>query len=205
VSELAANLQQLNAPHPMEPGIRMLAVLPFSHIYGMTCMLNRGIDRRFTMPRPNVMAGYLHNPDATAATLDADGWLRTGDLASVTADGVFTIADRLKELIKYKGYQVAPAELAALLTHDRIADAAVVGVHDADGEEIPKAYVVPQPGAGLDAAEVTTFVAERVAPYKKVRAVEFVDTIPKSPSGKILRKDLRAREGAGSTAPCSAR
>jgi acyl-CoA synthetase (AMP-forming)/AMP-acid ligase II len=144
---------------------------------------------------PNVMAGYFGNPGATAETLDADGWLHTGDMASVTADGIFTIADRLKELIKYKTYQVPPAELEALLlTHDRIADAAVIGVRDADGEEVPKAYVVPQPGVDLDATEVMAFVAERVAPYKKVRVVEFVDVIPKSPSGKILRKDLRARE-----------
>ena len=146
---------------------------------------------------PNVMSGYLDNPEATAATLDAEGWLHTGDLATVTDDGVFTIVDRLKELIKYKGYQVPPAELEALLlTHDRIADAAVIGVYDAEGEEVPKAFVVAQPGADLSAEEVTAFVAERVAPYKKVRAVEFVDAIPKSASGKILRKELRAREAA---------
>jgi acyl-CoA synthetase (AMP-forming)/AMP-acid ligase II len=151
---------------------------------------------------PNVMSGYLDNPEATAETLDDDGWLHTGDLATVTADGVFTIVDRLKELIKYKGYQVAPAELEALLlTHDSIADAAVIGVYDAEGEEIPKAYVVAQPGADLSAAEVTAFVAERVAPYKKVRAVEFVDAIPKSASGKILRKELRAREAATTPPP----
>ena len=144
---------------------------------------------------PNVMAGYLNDPEATAATLDADGWMHTGDLATVNADGVFTIVDRLKELIKYKGYQVPPAELEALLlSHDRIADAAVIGVRNAEGEEVPKAFVVPQPGADLSAAEVMTFVAERVAPYKKVRAVEFLDAIPKAASGKILRKDLRARE-----------
>ena len=323
---LVANLRQLQTFALVEPGLRMLAVLPFSHIYGMTFLLNQGIDRRMTivtLPRfdlshflraaaahrvqrigvvppilvllaktpsvedhdlsalelinsgaapldaelghavarrlgcrvvqgygmtelspvsigtpdartdldlnsvglllpnmeamvvdpdtgtelppgetgelwcrgPNVMAGYLDNPEATAETLDADGWLHTGDLATVTEDGIFTIADRLKELIKYKGYQVPPAELEALLlTHDRIADAAVIGVYDADGEEVPKAFVVPQPGADLDAVDVMAFVAERVAPYKKVRAVEFVDAIPKSPSGKILRKDLRARE-----------
>jgi acyl-coenzyme A synthetase/AMP-(fatty) acid ligase len=92
---------------------------------------------------------------------------------------------------------VAPAELeAVLLAHDRIADAAVVGVHDAEGEEMPKAFVVPRPGADLTAAEVTAFVAERVAPYKKVRAVEFVDAIPRSAAGKILRRNLRAREAA---------
>ena len=149
---------------------------------------------------PNVMSGYLNDPAATAATLDGDGWLHTGDLASVDADGVFTIKDRVKELIKYKGYQVPPAELEALLlSHERIADAAVIGVRDAEGEEVPKAFVVPGPGADLDAAEVMAFVAERVAPYKKVRVVEFIDAIPKAASGKILRRELRARGITSST------
>ncbi|ACU40551.1 4-coumarate--CoA ligase family protein [Actinosynnema mirum] len=146
---------------------------------------------------PNVMKGYLNNPDATAATLDEDGWLRTGDVAEIDANGHVSIVDRVKELIKYKGYQVPPAELEALLlTHPAIADAAVIGSRDADGEEIPKAFVVRQPGAELDAAGVMSYVAERVAPHKKVRAVEFIDAVPKSVSGKILRKDLRARERA---------
>ena len=147
---------------------------------------------------PNVMAGYLNNPEATAITLDDDGYLHTGDVATVTEDGVFTIVDRVKELIKYKGYQVPPAELEALLlTNDRIADAAVIGVRDAEGEEVPKAFVVRQPtAADLTADEVMTFVADRIAPHKKVRVVEFIDEIPKSGSGKILRKDLRARENA---------
>jgi acyl-coenzyme A synthetase/AMP-(fatty) acid ligase len=103
------------------------------------------------------------------------------------------IVDRLKELIKYKGYQVPPAELeAVLLSHPGIADAAVIGVIDTEsGEEVPKAFVVKQPGAELTDAEVIEFVAEEVAPYKKVRQVEFIDAIPKSASGKILRKDLR--------------
>jgi acyl-CoA synthetase (AMP-forming)/AMP-acid ligase II len=141
---------------------------------------------------PNVMSGYLDNPEATAATLDAEGWLHTGDVATVTPDGVFTIVDRVKELIKYKGYQVPPAELEALLlTHPAIDDAAVVGARDAEGEEIPKAFVV---AAGLSADDVMGFVAERIAPHKKVRRVEFVDAIPKSASGKILRTVLRARE-----------
>ncbi|WP_435121812.1 AMP-binding protein [Amycolatopsis thermoflava] len=143
---------------------------------------------------PNVMTGYLNNPAATAATLDADGWLHTGDIATVTADGVFTIVDRVKELIKYKGYQVPPAELEALLlTHEGIDDAAVVGVPDEEGEEIPKAFVVRRPGARLDAAEVMGYVAARVSPHKKVRRVEFLDAIPKSASGKILRAVLRRR------------
>jgi acyl-CoA synthetase (AMP-forming)/AMP-acid ligase II len=145
---------------------------------------------------PNVMQGYLNNPEATAITLDAEGYLHTGDVATVTEDGVFTIVDRVKELIKYKGYQVPPAELEALLlTHEKIADAAVIGVRDEEGEEVPKAFVVRQPTApDLTGEEVMTFVADRIAPHKKVRVVEFIDQIPKSASGKILRKDLRARE-----------
>lgn len=143
---------------------------------------------------PQVMLGYLNRPDATAATIDPDGFLRTGDIATVTADGVVTIVDRLKELIKYKGYQIAPAELEALLlTHPLIADAAVIGVHTDDGEEAPKAFVVRQAGAELKEGDVTEFVAERVAPFKRVRSVEFVDVIPKSASGKILRRELRAK------------
>ena len=111
----------------------------------------------------------------------------------MSAEGYVSIVDRVKELIKYKGYQVPPAELEALLlTHDGIADSAVIGVNDADGEEIPKAFVVRQPGAELSEEDVMSFVASKVAPYKKVRRVEFIDAIPKSAAGKILRKDLRA-------------
>ena len=141
------------------------------------------------------MKGYLNNPSATAETLDADGFLHTGDIAVVDSEGVVYIVDRLKELIKYKGYQVPPAELEALLlTHPDIADAAVIGVRDEDGEEVPKAFVVLQENASLDADAVMAFVAERVSPHKKVRKVEFISTVPKSTAGKILRKDLRAAE-----------
>ncbi|AXY53521.1 AMP-binding protein [Rhodococcus ruber] len=141
---------------------------------------------------PNVMVGYLGNPQATAETLDADGFLHTGDIATVDAAGNVTIVDRLKELIKYKGYQVPPAELEALLlTHPKIADVAVIGVLDDEGEEVPKAFVVRQPDAELTEAEVVEFVAERVSPHKKVRQVQFIDIVPKSAAGKILRKDLR--------------
>ncbi|GAA0227863.1 4-coumarate--CoA ligase family protein [Saccharothrix mutabilis subsp. mutabilis] len=146
---------------------------------------------------PNVMKGYLNNPDATAVTLDDEGWLHTGDVGVIDENGLVSIVDRVKELIKYKGYQVPPAELEALLlTHEEIADAAVVGVRDEEGEEVPKAFVVRQPGSSLDAAGVMEFVAAQVAPHKKVRVVEFIEAIPKSASGKILRKDLRARENA---------
>ena len=149
---------------------------------------------------PNVMLGYLNRPEETADTLDADGFLHTGDIATVRADGVVTIVDRLKELITYKGYQIAPAELEALLlTHPGIADAAVIGTSDADGQEVPMAFVVRQPGhdgEGLDEAAVMDYVAERVAPFKKIRRVEFIDAVPKSASGKILRRMLKTAGAA---------
>ena len=144
---------------------------------------------------PQVMIGYLNQPEQTAATLTEDKWLRTGDLARQDASGNVFIVDRLKELIKYKGYQVPPAELEALLLgHPQIADVAVVGTMREDGEEIPKAYVALQPTAKLTADEVMEYTAERVAPYKKIREVEFINEIPKSATGKILRRELKARE-----------
>ncbi|MBB4986152.1 MULTISPECIES: 4-coumarate--CoA ligase family protein [Streptomyces] len=144
---------------------------------------------------PQVMKGYLGRPDATAAMIDADGWVHTGDIGRVDSDGWLFVVDRVKELIKYKGFQVAPAELEALLlTHEGVADAAVIGVTDPDGTEIPKAFVVRQPAApGLTAEDVMAHVAARVSPYKKVRAVEFVDAVPRAASGKILRRELRDR------------
>ncbi|MEU7058917.1 4-coumarate--CoA ligase family protein [Streptomyces sp. NPDC046197] len=142
---------------------------------------------------PQVMKGYLGRPDATAAMIDADGWLHTGDVGHVDRDGWLFVVDRVKELIKYKGFQVAPAELEALLlTHPGIADAAVIGVYNDDGNEVPHAYVVRQPAAtGLSEGEVMMYVAERVAPYKRVRQVTFVDAVPRAASGKILRRELR--------------
>ncbi|MGZ0713154.1 AMP-binding protein (plasmid) [Coraliomargarita sp. W4R53] len=146
---------------------------------------------------PNVMLGYLNKPDATTEILDTDGFLHTGDIGVYHEGGYFTIVDRLKELIKYKGYQIAPAELEALLLgHPKVMDAAVIGVLDDDKQEIPKAFVVAAPDSALTGEEVMAFVAENVAPHKKVRRVEFIEVIPKSTAGKILRKDLRARETA---------
>lgn len=143
---------------------------------------------------PQVMKGYLHNPVATAATIDGEGWLHTGDIGHVDADGHWFVVDRVKELIKVKGFQVAPAELeAVLLTHPAVADAAVVGVPDEESGEVPKAFVVRKPGADVRAEDLQDHVAAHVATYKRIRAVEFVDAIPKSPSGKILRRVLRDR------------
>lgn len=142
---------------------------------------------------PNVMMGYFHQPEATARTLDATGWLHTGDIGYVDDDGYVYVVDRLKELIKYKGMQVAPAELeAVLLTHPAVADAAVIGSPDEDAGEIPKAFVVRK--AEASAAGILAYVAERVAPHKKIRALEFVEAIPKSASGKILRRVLVEQE-----------
>jgi acyl-CoA synthetase (AMP-forming)/AMP-acid ligase II len=146
---------------------------------------------------PQVMAGYLENAEATAATIDADGWLKTGDIVTMDEAGIFQIVDRLKELIKYKGYQVPPAELeAVLLTNPAIADAAVIGVADEEAGEIPKAFVVLKPDVVMTPAEVMDFVAAHVAPHLRVRACEFIDEIPKSASGKILRRVLVDRERA---------
>jgi acyl-CoA synthetase (AMP-forming)/AMP-acid ligase II len=139
------------------------------------------------------MTGYLNNPEATAAMLDADGWLRTGDIGSVDSDGYLHVVDRLKELIKYKGYQVAPAELEGLLlTHPAVADAAVVPCPDVEAGEVPKALVVLKSPVSPD--ELMAFVNGQVAPYKKIRQLDVVSQIPKSPSGKILRRVLVEQE-----------
>lgn len=144
---------------------------------------------------PQVMLGYFNKPEATAACLLPDGWFRTGDVGIADEKGWFRIVDRVKELIKYKGLQVAPAELeAVLLSHPHIADAAVIPVEDSECGEIPKAYVVLR--SPLTDTDVMEYVAERVSPYKKIRRVEFTDAIPKSPSGKILRRLLVDRERA---------
>jgi 4-coumarate--CoA ligase len=141
---------------------------------------------------PQVMLGYLNNKAATDAIFDQDGWLHTGDIGHIDADGHLFVVDRLKELIKYNGFQVPPAELEALLlTHPAIADAAVVGLPDETAGEIPVAHVVLRPGAAVTPEEIQEFVAGQVAHYKQIRKVVITDVIPKSASGKILRRVLR--------------
>jgi acyl-CoA synthetase (AMP-forming)/AMP-acid ligase II len=157
--------------------------------------LNANQEGEICIRGPQIMKGYLNRPEATAASIDSDGWLHSGDIGYADRDGYFFIVDRLKELIKYKGFQVAPAELeAVLLSHPHVADAAVIPVPDSDAGEIPKAFVVLRGKAGPE--EILQYVAERVAPYKKIREIEFLDQIPKSPSGKILRRLLKQRNRA---------
>ena len=141
---------------------------------------------------PQVMKGYLNNPEATAEAIDENGWLHTGDIAWIDDDGHVYIVDRVKELIKVKGFQVAPAELEALLLdHSQITDAAVVGLPDDESGEVPLAFVVAAPDATIDEEAVKAFVADQVATYKRLGEVRFTDAIPKSASGKILRRELR--------------
>ncbi|THU60245.1 hypothetical protein C4D60_Mb07t10610 [Musa balbisiana] len=140
---------------------------------------------------PTVMKGYLGDEAATAEALPVGGWLRTGDLVRFDEDGFLFVVDRIKELIKHKGYQVTPSELeAVLLAHPHILDAAVVPLEDEEAGEVPMAYVVRSPESHLTSEEIIQFVAAQVAPYKKIRRVAFISTIPRSPAGKILRKQL---------------
>lgn len=141
---------------------------------------------------PSIMKGYLNNAEATSATIDSEGWLKTGDLCYIDDDGYLYVVDRLKELIKYKGFQVPPAELEALLlSHPNISDAAVIPIPDAAVGEYPMAYVVRTSGSNLSETEVMDFISNQVAAYKKIRKVAFINSIPKNPSGKILRRELK--------------
>ena len=141
---------------------------------------------------PQVMKGYLNNPEATAETLDDEGWLHTGDVAVVDEHGRYTVVDRVKELIKYKGYQVPPAELEALLlTHDKIADVAVIAVPSERWGETVKAVVVAQPGATVTLEELQEFARARLARYKCPTSLDLVEALPRNASGKVLKKVLR--------------
>ncbi|KAG6648337.1 probable CoA ligase CCL5 [Carya illinoinensis] len=179
-----------------------------SRRYGTAGLLSSGMEAKIVSPEtgealpvnrpgelwlrgPTIMTGYFSNAEATASTLDSEGWLKTGDICYIDDDGFIFVVDRLKELIKYKGYQVPPAELEALLlTHPEISDAAVIPFPDKEAGQCPMAYVVRKAGSNLSDRAVMDFVTGQVAPYKRIRRVAFIDSIPKNPSGKILRKDL---------------
>lgn len=143
---------------------------------------------------PQVMLGYLNNKKATDDML-VDGWLHTGDMAYYDEDGYFYITDRLKELIKVKGFQVAPAELEEILRdHPSVADAAVIGVNDAATGELPRAFIVKKKDVDVNEQELQDFVAQKVAPYKQIKGgVQFLDSIPKNTTGKILRRELKLK------------
>ena len=148
-----------------------------------------GEDGELLVRGPQLMAGYFDDPAATADSIDSEGWLHTGDLGHFDEDGYVFLVDRLKELIKVKGFQVAPAELESVLcAHPAVADAAVVGVPDERAGELPKAFVVAPDRP--DADELRAFVAARVAPYKRVHEIDQVDELPRSPTGKLLRRAL---------------
>jgi acyl-CoA synthetase (AMP-forming)/AMP-acid ligase II len=173
---------------PLVGGTEAMVVDPRS---GAT--LPAGEDGELWVRGPQLMAGYRDDPEATAAAIDHDGWLHTGDLGHIDEDGNIFIVDRLKELIKVRGFQVAPAELeAVLVAHPAVADAAVIGVPDEHDGERPKAFVVSR--GPLDREELSAYVAERVAPYKRLSAIEEIDELPKSLTGKLLRRVLVERE-----------
>jgi acyl-CoA synthetase (AMP-forming)/AMP-acid ligase II len=154
----------------------------------------QGEDGELWIRGPQIMRGYLNQPEETADCIDSEGWYHTGDVGYVDEDGFFFIVDRVKELIKYKAMQVSPAELEALLvTHSEILDTAVIPCPDEEAGEIPKAIVVlKDPAAASDelAEKIMAFVADNVAPHKRVRLLGFAEQIPKSASGKILRRVL---------------
>jgi acyl-CoA synthetase (AMP-forming)/AMP-acid ligase II len=172
------------------PGTEALVVDPDSG-----ARLDAGRTGELWFRGPQVMRGYLGDDAATAATIDADGWLHSGDLGHFDADGNLFLVDRLKELIKCRGYQVAPAQLEAeLAEHPAVADAAVVGRPDEEAGEVPIAYVVLRESAAPE--EIASWVGERVAPYKRLADVIVVDEVPRSPTGKLLRRVLVERERA---------
>jgi acyl-CoA synthetase (AMP-forming)/AMP-acid ligase II len=161
-------------------------------------MLDPHVDGELCFRGPNIMKGYLNNPTSTAATIDKEGFLHSGDIGHVDDDCHLYIVDRVKELIKYKGFQVAPAELEGLLLkHPAVLDSAVIGIPDEEAGELPKAFVVLKPGQTVTAADISAWLDTQVAPHKKLRGgLEFVEKIPKSASGKILRRELKAAEMA---------
>jgi acyl-CoA synthetase (AMP-forming)/AMP-acid ligase II len=180
----------LDCVGPALPGVECRVIDPATGVD-----VSSGASGELLVRGPASMRGYLNNDEATAATVDADGFVHTGDIVVTDDAGQFRIVGRLKEIIKYKGHQVAPAELEAiLLRHPAVNDAAVIGCPDEEAGEIPKAFVVTRQPISAD--DLMAFVARRVAPHEKVRRLEFTDSIPRSPSGKIQRSLLMSGDAA---------
>jgi len=155
-----------------------------------------GEDGELIVRGPQVMKGYWKAPEETARAL-RNGWLHTGDIGHVDAEGYTYIVDRKKEMIKYKGFGVAPAEIEALLLeHPAVLDSAVIGVPDDEAGELIKGYVVIRKGHETTPAEIIAFANGKLAGYKRIQIVEFIELIPKTASGKILRRELKERERA---------
>jgi acyl-CoA synthetase (AMP-forming)/AMP-acid ligase II len=203
-------MTEVGATHlnPVEGGWRDGSVgLPLPDVEQRIVHLETGVDLpvgetgELLLRGPQVMHGYWRRPEATAAARLPGGWVRTGDVARLDTDGFLWLVDRAKEMIKYRGYQVAPAELeAVLLEHPAVLDAAVIPMLLPGEDEAPKGVVVRKADRPVTAEELLAFVAERVAPYKKLRALAFIGEIPRSPTGKILRRVLIEQERAGHSA-----
>jgi 4-coumarate--CoA ligase len=194
---LAQTLSMCKTPFPVKAGscgtvVRNAEVKIIDTETGVSLPYNQ--PGEICIRGPQIMKGYLNNPEATANTIDKDGYLHTGDVGFIDEDEEMFIVDRVKEIIKFKGFQIPPAELEALLlSHEPIEDAGVVSRQDDFSGEVPVAFVVRVPGATLSEDDVKDYIAKQVVFYKKLHNVYFVDSIPKNPSGKILRKDLRNR------------
>ena len=185
--------EDLDCIGPLLPGIECRVI---DQTTG--CDVPSGAPGELLVRGPANMRGYLNNSEATAATIDADGFVHTGDVVVADDAGRFRIVGRIKEIIKYKGHQVAPAALEAiLLRHPAVTDAAVIACPDDEAGELPKAFVVASQPVSAD--DLMAFVARQTAPHEKIRRLEFTDEIPRSASGKILRGVLAGPEHAVAT------
>jgi acyl-CoA synthetase (AMP-forming)/AMP-acid ligase II len=183
----------LDCVGPALPGVECRVIDPATGLD-----LPSGAPGELLVRGPASMRGYLNNDEATAATVDGDGFVHTGDIVVTDDAGRFRVVGRLKEIIKYKGHQVAPAALEAiLLRHPAVADAAVIGWPDEEAGEVPRAFVVARQHVRAD--DLMAFVARQVAPHERIRRLEFTDEIPRSPSGKILRQVLASRQPASAS------
>jgi long-chain acyl-CoA synthetase len=195
ITLLQAEHHDPGGPHPER--LRSCG-LPFSHVELRVVDLETGADRPTGEPgelwtrSAQNMKGYWHNPDATAATITQDGWLKTGDVAYLDDDGFVYLHDRVKDTIVSGGENIYPAEVEnALMAHPAVADVAVIGIPDETWGEAVKAVVILVPGADVGPDELIEFARARIAHYKTPRSIDFVEALPRNPSGKILKRELR--------------